>query len=158
MIKLFSLSKNYFLVFSVAIVLWAMVRFSSCQRVKLYHIMKLSYHSFDGKAFLKTSVSLLESISPANCVLLCNSNHAPLVATLWLLRKYLSHTDPKKSFRPGLLQSVSTWPFTCLQTVFNGTPYVLCASFIELPPSCTVLMALTKSLYNLNINWNINED
>jgi len=40
-IKLLSLSKNTFLVFFVATVLWALNRFSSCLRVKLYHIMKL---------------------------------------------------------------------------------------------------------------------
>ena len=54
LIKLLSLSNNSFLVFSVATVLWALDRFSGCLRVKLCHVMKLLYNSFDGKVFFKT--------------------------------------------------------------------------------------------------------
>jgi hypothetical protein len=62
---------------------------------------------------------------------------------------YSSHSVPKKGFGPGLDKSVSTWSFTWLQILCNGTPYFLCALLMKIPPCCTVLMALTNpSLYN----------
>ena len=67
LIKLLHLSKNSFLVSSVATVLWATDRLSGCWRVKLCRIMKLLYYSFDGKVFFKTCETRLEFISPANC-------------------------------------------------------------------------------------------
>jgi hypothetical protein len=58
-----SLSRDLFLVFSVAMVLRATDRFSGSRTVELCRIVKPLYHRFDGNAFLKTVVSLLESIS-----------------------------------------------------------------------------------------------
>jgi hypothetical protein len=77
-----SLTKNSFLVISSVVVFRATDQFSGCRTVNLCSVVNRLYHGFDGKAFLKTSVSLLEFISQPIVVLICDTNHSPFFPRL----------------------------------------------------------------------------